>query len=183
MTRHALVVRLDSLGDVLVCGPAVRAVAAVADRVTVLAGPLGAAAARLLPGFDDVVVWRCPWIVANPPAVSASDLDDAVRRIAAVGASEALVLTSFHQSALPTALLPFVTLIGARIPELVTGAVLVEEVFSWPGLAAAVVTAATAVDYPLLAVLTLVATAAVLLGSLLADVAAVLLDPRVAADG
>ncbi|MCC5698844.1 ABC transporter permease, partial [Klebsiella pneumoniae] len=85
--------------------------------------------------------------------------------------------------ALPTALLPVVTLTGVRIPELVTGTVLVEEVFSWPGLAGAIVTAATAVDYPLLAVVTLTATAAVLLGSLLADVAVVLLDPRVTAAG
>lgn len=81
------------------------------------------------------------------------------------------------------ALLPFVMLLGARVPELVTGAVLVEVVFSWPGVAAAVVQAALAVDYRLLATLTLFATAAVLLGSLLADVLAAVLDPRVATDG
>jgi len=44
---RVLVVRLDSLGDVVVCGPAVRAVAAGAEHVTVLAGPRGAEAARL----------------------------------------------------------------------------------------------------------------------------------------
>ncbi len=102
--RSALVVRLDSMGDVLVCGPAVRAVAATLDRVTVLSGPRGAAAARLLPGVADVVVWDCPWISAAPRPVSAAAVGEIVERIRAVGADEALVLTSFHQSALPTAL-------------------------------------------------------------------------------
>ncbi len=62
--------------------------------------------------------------------------------------------------ALRSALLPFVTLLGARIPELVTGAILVETVFSWPGVASASVQAALAADFPLLAALTLLATLA-----------------------
>ncbi|MFX0595208.1 ABC transporter permease [Melissospora conviva] len=85
--------------------------------------------------------------------------------------------------ALPGALLPFTTVLGARVAEVVTGAMLVEEVFSWPGVAQAVIGAASAVDFPLLAALTLLATVAVLLGSLLADVAYTLLDPRVRLDG
>jgi ADP-heptose:LPS heptosyltransferase len=108
MTRHALVARLDRLGDMLICGPAIRAVAAAADRVTVLASPAGEAAARLLPGVDDVLVWDCPWIGAPPAAVDRDDVAGAggiVDRLAAAGIDEALVLTSFHQSALPTALL------------------------------------------------------------------------------
>ena len=55
MSRHALVVRPDRLGDVLICGPAVRAVAAFADRTTLLVSPAGAPAAALLPGVDDVL--------------------------------------------------------------------------------------------------------------------------------
>lgn len=102
--RHVLVVRLDSLGDMLICGPAIRAVAAQADRVTVLAGPGGAAAAAMLPGVDDVLVWACPWIVADPPAVDPSEIRGLVGRIAALRVDEALVLTSFHQSSLPVAL-------------------------------------------------------------------------------
>ncbi|GAA0512418.1 ABC transporter permease [Saccharopolyspora spinosporotrichia] len=126
-------------------------------------------------------VSQSPWLVLHVrQSMLAALSEDHVTGARARGLAERVVVL---RHALPTALLPFVTLIGARVPELVTGAVLVEEVFSWPGLAAAVVTAATAVDYPLLAVVTLVATPAVLLGSLLADVAALLLDPRVAADG
>ena len=57
MTR-VLIARLDSAGDVLLAGPTVRAVAAHADHVVLLAGPRGAAAARLLPGVDEIVVWE-----------------------------------------------------------------------------------------------------------------------------
>ncbi|MFJ9665259.1 glycosyltransferase family 9 protein [Streptomyces sp. NPDC101219] len=101
----ALVTRLDSFGDVLLAGPAVRAVAARADHVTLLCGPLGAPAARLLPGVDDVLVWDAPWAGFRPPPVRRDDVDALVGRIAATGAGTALVLTSFHQSPLPTALL------------------------------------------------------------------------------
>jgi ADP-heptose:LPS heptosyltransferase len=100
-----LVARLDSDGDVLLAGPAVRAVAASGDRVVLLVGPQGAAAARLLPGVDEVLVWTCPWIVADPAPVVPADVAEVVERVRATGASRALVLTSFHQSPLPTALL------------------------------------------------------------------------------
>jgi peptide/nickel transport system permease protein len=106
--------------------------------------------------------------------------EDHVTGARARGLSEARVV---WRHALPAALLPFATLLGARVAEIVTGAVLVEEVFSWPGVAQAVIRAAVAVDFPLLAALTLLATVAVLLGSLLADVLYALLDPRVRADG
>ena len=102
---RTLVVRLDNAGDVLLAGPAVRAAAAGSDHVTVLAGPHGAAAAELLPGVDDVLVWRCPWIDPQPPAVDAAEVAQLVDRIAAGHHDRALILTSFHQSPLPTALL------------------------------------------------------------------------------
>jgi peptide/nickel transport system permease protein len=85
--------------------------------------------------------------------------------------------------AAPAAAPPFLALVGARLPELVTGAVLVETVFSWPGVGAASVRAALAVDVTLLAALTVLGTGAVLLGMLLADALAAVLDPRVATDG
>ncbi|MEW2077988.1 glycosyltransferase family 9 protein [Streptomyces sp. NPDC012403] len=98
----ALVTRLDSFGDVLLAGPAVRAVAARADTVTLLCGPHGAPAARLLPGVDEVLVWDSPWTGFQPPEVSRAEIDAVVD---AVDADSALILTSFHQSPLPTALL------------------------------------------------------------------------------
>ncbi|MFJ7337508.1 ABC transporter permease [Streptomyces sp. NPDC101116] len=102
--------------------------------------------------------------------------EDPVRGARARGLSERTVLLSH---ALRSGLLPVLTLIGSRVPELITGALLVESVFSWPGIAAATVEAATAVDFPLLAALTTLATAAVLAGNLLADLLYGLFDPRV----
>ncbi|KUM79133.1 glycosyltransferase family 9 protein [Streptomyces curacoi] len=100
-----LVVRLDSFGDVLLAGPAVRAVAAHSSQVTMLCGPRGEPAARLLPGVDDVIVWEAPWEGFDPPTVQEADVDGLVRRLRDAAFDAALVLTSFHQSPLPTALL------------------------------------------------------------------------------
>ncbi|MFI7500820.1 glycosyltransferase family 9 protein [Streptomyces sp. NPDC049687] len=102
---RSLVVRLDSFGDVLLAGPAVRAVAAHSSRVTLLCGPLGEPAARMLPGVDEVLVWAAPWEGFDPPSVPEADVDGLVRRLRRAAFDTALVLTSFHQSPLPTALL------------------------------------------------------------------------------
>lgn len=100
-----LVVRSDSAGDVLVTGPGIRAVAHGAERVVLLCGPRGRAAAELLPGVDEIIEWRLPWIDPEPGPVDPANLAALTARIAAVGAAEAIVFTSFHQSALPLAML------------------------------------------------------------------------------
>jgi HAD superfamily hydrolase (TIGR01662 family) len=100
-----LAVRSDSAGDVLVTGPAIRAVAAGAERVVLLCGPRGRAAAGLLPGVDEIISWRLPWIDPEPGPVDPDDLTALTDRLRAAGADEAVVFTSFHQSALPLALL------------------------------------------------------------------------------
>jgi histidinol-phosphate phosphatase family protein len=102
---HQLVVRADSAGDVLLCGPAIRAVAARSDRVTLLCGPRGRAAAGLLPGVDDIVTWAVPWIDAGAPPVDRGDVEKFTAGIAEQNVDEAVVFTSFHQSPLPLALL------------------------------------------------------------------------------
>jgi ADP-heptose:LPS heptosyltransferase len=126
-----LVVRLDSLGDVVICGPAVRAVAAGAAHLTLLAGPRGAQTARLLPGVDDVLVFDAPWISPEGCPVDPAAVAALVERLRG-RFDAALVLTSYHQSALPAALLlrlagvPWIaavstdfpgTLLDVRLPE------------------------------------------------------------------
>ncbi len=105
MSGHVLVARMDNLGDVLLAGPCVRAVAAGSERVTLLTGPRGRAAGELLPGADNVFSWCAPWIDPEPPRVTAEDTETLVRRLRALSLDAALVLTSFHQSPLPLALL------------------------------------------------------------------------------
>ncbi|RFS82399.1 glycosyltransferase family 9 protein [Actinomadura spongiicola] len=100
---RVLVSRQDNLGDVLLAGPAVRAVAARADEVVLLCGPRGRAAADLLPGVDHVIEWRAPWIDPDHVPVRRDEIDELTRGLR--GFDRALILTSFHQSPLPLALL------------------------------------------------------------------------------
>lgn len=105
LKRRALVVRLDDAGDMLLAGPAIRAVAAHCGDVVVLAGPHGQEAARLLPGVARVLCWTAPWIARNPPPVRRADILAMTELLAAEAVTEALILGSFHQSPLPTALM------------------------------------------------------------------------------
>ncbi|MBV9027165.1 MAG: hypothetical protein JO311_00990, partial [Candidatus Eremiobacteraeota bacterium] len=60
--RNVLAVRQDNNGDVILTGPALRAIAASGARVTLLCGPRGAAAAHLLSGVERVQVFEAAWI-------------------------------------------------------------------------------------------------------------------------
>ena len=120
--RHVLYARLDNDGDVLLQGPAVRAVAANAERVTFLCGPRGRRAAELLPGVDEVLTHEAPWIDPEPQPVAEVHERRLVERLRALDLDAAVISTSFHQSALPLALLlrfagvPFVAAISEDYP-------------------------------------------------------------------
>lgn len=120
---------------------------------------------------------QVPWMLLNVRSSLLAALhEDHVTAARSRGLPDAVVI---WRHALPGALLPFVTVVGARLPELVTGALLVETVFSWPGLASATVDAAVSGDFPLLAAVTVLTSAAVLIGSIFADAVYLLVDPRV----
>ncbi len=97
--------RLDNTGDVLLAGPAVRAVASGARRVTFLAGPAGHAAAELLPGVDEVLAFDAPWVSLEASPVDPQAIEGLVAALRERAIDQAFVLTSFHQSPLPLALL------------------------------------------------------------------------------
>lgn len=112
MSRRVLVARLDGVGDVLLAGPAIRAVAAgrspdggTPNDVVVLCGPAGEPAASLLPGVTEVFSWSCPWIVKPAPGVERAHLEVLTAFVRNSRVDEAVILTSFHQSPLPLALL------------------------------------------------------------------------------
>jgi peptide/nickel transport system permease protein len=79
----------------------------------------------------------------------------------------------------PNALLPAVTLVFLQLGTVVSGAVLVEAVFSWPGLGSLFYQALTVPDLPLLQGLFLFFSASVIVMNLLAELLYPLLDPRV----
>ena len=93
----------------------------------------------------------------------------------AKGVSEKSLVT---RHALRNALLPVVTILGVAFPALLTGAVFVEKVFSWPGMGLLIVNSINSRDYPLLTAAVLLASAFVVAGSILADVLYRWLDPR-----
>ncbi|MGH3941816.1 MAG: ABC transporter permease [Pseudonocardiaceae bacterium] len=101
---------------------------------------------------------------------------DHVQFARAQGASETSVL---FRHALPNSLVPYVTLIGTHIPELIGGSVLIETVFAWPGLGSLTVAAARAVDLPVLLAIVLAGAVLVVLGNLVADLLYRVVDPRV----
>jgi len=81
--------------------------------------------------------------------------------------------------ALPNAALPLITLLGLSLPFLVSGALVIEVLFSWPGMGQVFYSAVTARDIPLIQAVTILVTAAVVVGNWLADVAYALADPRI----
>jgi len=79
---------------------------------------------------------------------------------------------------LSQASLPLITLLGLALPALLSGTLLVEVVFSWPGLGQLTYQAILARDYPVVQTATLLTAVMVVLGNLAADLAMTLADPR-----
>jgi len=99
-----------------------------------------------------------------------------------VRAARAKGLSPFHvirRHVARNALIPVITLLGLSLPALFSGTVFVEWVFAWPGVGRRLVEAVQARDYPVVMGATVVSAGLVVAGNLLADVAAVWIDPRV----
>ena len=84
-----------------------------------------------------------------------------------------------NKHALRNALLPIVTVIGMQIPTLFGGAVIVEQVFSWPGLGLITMSAILGRDYPVIMGVCLLSAVVVLLANLLTDIVYALVDPTI----
>ncbi|HEV8265872.1 MAG TPA: ABC transporter permease [Gemmatimonadales bacterium] len=100
---------------------------------------------------------------------------DYIRTARAKGVPERRVVLR-HQ--LRNALLPFITLFGLAFPFLLTGAVLIETIFAWPGMGRLATDAILRRDYPVVNASVLLASTMVVAGNLLADVLLAVADPR-----
>jgi len=101
---------------------------------------------------------------------------DYVRMARAKGSRESRVIL---RHVLPNALVPVVTLSGLAYAQLLTGAVLTETVFSWPGLGRYTFLSASALDFPAIMAITLLVAVTYLVINLLTDISYAILDPRV----
>jgi peptide/nickel transport system permease protein len=101
---------------------------------------------------------------------------DYIRTARAKGLSERNVI---WKHALRNAMLPLITIIGLSFPFLLSGAVITEVIFAWPGMGRVTIDAIFSRDYPLIIANTFVAGTMVIGGNLLADVLYAVADPRV----
>ncbi|TGY41373.1 ABC transporter permease [Clostridium sartagoforme] len=76
-------------------------------------------------------------------------------------------------------LLPIVTKMGMALPMLITGAMITETVFGWPGVGPYFVTAVQSLDYPVIMAVLLLSSTLVILGNLISDILYFLIDPRI----
>lgn len=76
-------------------------------------------------------------------------------------------------------LLPIITKIGMALPMLITGAMITETVFGWPGVGPYFVTAVRALDYPVIMAILLLSSSLVIIGNLVSDILYCLIDPRI----
>ncbi|CAG5092904.1 Oligopeptide transport system permease protein AppB [Thermobacillus xylanilyticus] len=102
--------------------------------------------------------------------------EDYVQIQYAYGSSRWIVL---FRHVLKHVLLPIITLLGMSLAELVTGAIVTETVFSWPGIGSLGMTAVRGMDYPIIMGITLFSALLLIIGNLLADVLYGFADPRI----
>jgi len=101
---------------------------------------------------------------------------DYIRTARAKGLSERKVI---YKHALSNALIPIVTLLGLELPGLLGGSVIIEQIFSWPGLGWLFFDALNSRDYTVIMGLTVFTSILVLLSTLLSDILYAVVDPRI----
>ena len=146
---------------------------------------------RLLPGYE--TFWdRLPHIVM-PALVLSAMMTAGVMRYSRSSMLDSLnkeFIRTARSKGLPewrvnfvhgfrVALTPVIVLIGFRLPVLIGGSVIIEEVFQWPGIGSEFIGSVRGQDYPLVMMIALLSVFAMLMASLIIDVLTALIDPRV----
>jgi peptide/nickel transport system permease protein len=94
----------------------------------------------------------------------------------AKGLREAAVI---FRHAFRNALIPVVTIIALDLPRLFGGTIIIEQIFSWPGMGTLAIAAVRSRDYPVIMAVTLVTGIVILISNLLADILYAIIDPRI----
>lgn len=152
---------------------------------------------HLLPTFGGVLVWQHPVAGFRDLVLPATALglagagtlmrqcrssmletmsEDFIRTARAKGVMERHVVWSH---ALRNSLLPVVTILGLRVGRILGGAVIIETMFSWPGVGRLSVLALERSDYPVIEAVVILSAVAIVLANLLTDVTYAYLDPRI----
>jgi peptide/nickel transport system permease protein len=139
-------------------------------------GPLDVARHLVLPAFTIAIGSIAGWSRYVRSSTIESLEQDYVRTARAKGIDDRRVLMGH---VLRNALIPFVTVVGIDVPLYLTGAVLTETVFSWPGMGRLFFDSLTVRDYPVLMGVLLLGAVLIVLGNLIADIIYGVLDPRI----
>jgi peptide/nickel transport system permease protein len=134
----------------------------------------------LLPAFTIVITSMAGWMLQMRNVMITTIGEDYVVAAQAKGLSSRRVVFTY---AARNALLPQLQGFGLALGFVVTGAIVMEIVFSYPGIGQLLLTAVTSDDYPLMQAIFLLITVAILLANLLVDMAMVAFDPRVRTRG
>ncbi|HOP24155.1 MAG TPA: ABC transporter permease [Defluviitoga sp.] len=146
---------------------------------------------RMMPGYETFLD-RLPHLIL-PAIVLGSSLTGGVMRYARNSMLESLnkdFIKTARSKGLPewrvnfihgfrVAMTPVVVLVGFRLPMLVGGTVVIEEIFQWPGMGREFLSAVRGQDLPLIMMIALFTVSAVLIASFLIDILTALIDPRV----
>ena len=89
----------------------------------------------------------------------------------------------FTRHIIKNVLIPVITQVGMSLPMLVTGAIITETVFSWPGIGPYITQATRALDYPIIMAVMLLSATLVILGNLISDILYSIVDPRIRRGG
>jgi peptide/nickel transport system permease protein len=136
-------------------------------------------ASMILPAISLAAFYAASWARYVGSALADALQDDYIRVARAKGLRERTVV---YKHALRNALIPVVTIVGQNVPHMLAGAVVVEVVFSLPGVGRLFTDAIQARDYPVVQGTVLFLTAVVMASSLVVDMAYGLLDPRIKYD-
>lgn len=101
---------------------------------------------------------------------------DYVRTAQAKGLPPEMV---YYKHALRNALLPFVTMFGLILPGLIGGSVIIESIFSWPGMGRLAYEAILGRDYPVILTINFITAVLVLIGTFISDLLYMMVDPRI----
>jgi lipopolysaccharide heptosyltransferase II len=115
--KNLLCIRLDTIGDVLMTTPALKALkeSVPGRRLTLLTSSAGAAIAPFIPEVDDWIVYDSPWLKATAPRPNSQPEFDMIESLRSFGFDGAVIFTVYSQNPLPSAFLCYMADIPLRL--------------------------------------------------------------------
>jgi ADP-heptose:LPS heptosyltransferase len=113
--KNILCIRPDNMGDLIMSGPAIRALKeSFACKITILTSSAAAGIAKLMPEIDDVMIFDAPWVKSNIEP-EAKIFNEIIHQINLRQFDGAVIFTVYSQNPLPTVMLAYLSGIPNRL--------------------------------------------------------------------